>query len=131
MILIPVLPVSRKRIVIISLVVSLLSIAALAILLWAAVPAGPPRGGLTRAQAIAAAWEHVNPGAVGVASAAVQKDFNTGFDLPVHHWTWIVTFYGHWELLCQGACDRTTEWVAVDYFSGTWIASQYSYPSRP
>ena len=72
----------------------------------------------------------MDPGALGVTSAEVREDFNTGFDLPVHHWAWIVTFNGTWQLLCSGACDRTTEWVAIDYGSGVWIASQYSYPNR-
>ena len=128
---VPVLPVSQRRILILGSVVTVLALASLGILVWGMSQAGgPPRGGLTRTQATQAAWEHVDKGAIGVASVEVHKDFNTGFDLPVHHWAWIVTFYGHWELLCTGACDRTTEWVAIDYASGNWIASQYSYPSH-
>lgn len=111
-------------------IVGVLAIAALATLIWGRTWDGPPRGGLTRTQAIQAAWNHVDSGAIGVASSEVRQDFNTGFDLPVHHWAWVVTFYGHWSLLCGGGCDRTTEWVAIDYGTGVWIASQYSYPNR-
>jgi len=129
--MIPALRVSTRRLVVIGSIVTVLSLASLGILAWGATQGGgPPRGGLTRTQAIQAAWDHVDPGAVGVASAEVRQDFNTGFDLPVHQWAWIVTFNGHWQLLCSGACDRTTEWVAIDYGTGIWIASQYSYPNR-
>jgi len=130
MVLVQVWRISTKRLYVISSVVVILSIASLAILFWGMTQAGPPRGGLTRTQAIQAAWEHVDPGALAVASAEVRKDFNPGFDLPVHPWAWVVTFNGHWQLLCSGACDRTTEWVAIDYGTGVWIASQYSYPNR-
>jgi hypothetical protein len=128
---VPILPVSKRRILILGSIVTVLALASLGILAWGQSQAGgPPRGGLTRTQAIQAAWDHVDPGAVGVASAEVRQDFNTGFDLPVHHWAWIVTFNGHWQLLCSGPCDRTTEWVAIDYGTGIWIASQFSYPSH-
>jgi len=131
MLLVPAWRISTKRLYLICSVVGILSLASLGILLWGKTQAaGPPRGGLTRTQAIQAAWEHVDPGALGVTSAEVREDFNTGFDLPVHHWAWILTFNGTWQLLCSGACDRTTEWVAIDYGSGVWIASQYSYPNR-
>src|ERR1700736_2486433 len=130
MVLIPVLPVAKRRILVLSAVVVVLSVTSLAILLWGTAQSGPPRGGLTRTQAVQAAWAHADAGAIGVASSEVRKDFNTGFDLPVHRWVWVVTFYGHWELLCQGPCDRTTEWVAIDYSTGEWIASQYSYPTH-
>ena len=130
MVLMPARQVSIKKLVVIGSAGVVLALASIAILIWGPAQAGPPSGGLTRTQAIQVAWEHVDTGAAGVASSEVRKDFNTGFDVPVHHWAWIVTFYGHWELLCQGACDRTTEWVAIDYSSGEWIASQYSYPNR-
>ena len=130
MVLIPARLVWRKRIFALATVVVILSIASLAILIWARAQDGPPRGGITRSQAIQAAWEHVGSGAEGVASAEVRKDFNPGFDLPVRRWAWVVTFYGHWQLICQGVCDRTTVWVAIDYATGVWIASQYSYPTR-
>jgi hypothetical protein len=131
MVLIPAWRISTRRLLVIGSVVAALSIASLGILVWGvAQSARPPHGGLTRAQAIQAAWEHVDAGAVSVASSEVRKDFNTGFDLPVHRWSWVVTFNGHWQLLCQGPCDRTTEWVAIDYSTGSWIASQYSYPAH-
>ena len=86
-----------------------------------------PAGGLSRAAAIAIAWTHVDPGATGVMSAEVRSNYQTGFDVPVHPKAWVVTFGGQWHLLCQGGCDRTTEWVAIDYYTGEWIASEYSY----
>jgi hypothetical protein len=120
---------STKRLFAIGALVVLLAIALLAILVWGPAQWSPPPGGLPQAQAIQLAWAHTGDGAVGIVSAEVHKDFNTGFDLPIHRWAWVVTFYGHWELLCHGSCDRTTEWVALDYSTGEWIASQYSYPS--
>jgi hypothetical protein len=129
MVLISARLVSTKRLFAISAVVVLLVLGSVALVLWGTTQGGPPGGGLTRTQAIQAAWNHADKGAVGVASSEVRKDFYTGFDLPIHHWAWIVTFYGHWQLLCDGACDRTTEWVAIDYGTGVWIASQYSYPA--
>lgn len=130
MVLVPARLISTKRVFVLAALVGILSIASLATLILVVPQAGPPRGGITRAQAIQAAWEHVGTGAEGVTSAEVRKDFNTGFDIPVHRWSWVVTFYGHWQLICQGACDRTTEWVAIDYGTGVWIASQYSYPAH-
>ena len=114
----------------ISLVVIALSLASLALLLWPS----PPSGGLTRAEAVQVGWTHVDKGAVAVSYAEIRRDFNTGFDLPTHHWAWVVAFTGQWHLLCQGGpegCDPTTEWVAIDYFTGDWIASQHSYPTHP
>ena len=131
MLLVPAWRISTKRLYAICVVVFILSVASLAILIWGPALAGPPRGGLTRTQAIEAAWPHADAGAVGVVSSEVRRDFNTGFDLPVHRWAWVVTFSGHWQLLCDGACDRTTEWVAIDYSTGVWIASEYSYQPRP
>lgn len=128
MLLVPGYRVRRKLIIALSAVVVVLSVAVVLLLLWPS----PPRGGLTRTQAIQAAWTHVDKGAVAVSSAEVRRNFNTGFDLPIHRWAWIVTFSGQWHLLCQGGpkgCDPTTEWVAIDYSTGDWIASQDSYPS--
>jgi hypothetical protein len=91
-----------------------------------------PHGGLTRSDAVKVAQAHVDQGSTGIRSAELQQGFHTGFDIPVHPWTWVVTFNGQWHLLCQGpspACDSTTEWVAVDYYTGEWIASQFSYPA--
>jgi hypothetical protein len=61
-------------------------------------------------------------------SAEITRDFKT------HHWAWVVTFNGQWHLLCSGhvtdgSCDPTTEWVAIDFYTGQWIASQFSYPA--
>ena len=84
-------------------------------------------GGLTQSKAIEIAWSHVDPGASGVSSAEVRTYYQTGFDIPVHPKAWVVTFRGQWHLLCDGGCDPTTEWVAIDYYTGEWIASQYSY----
>jgi hypothetical protein len=120
--------VRRKLVIVLGAVVLVLSVAVLVLLLWLS----PPQSGLTRAQAVQAAWTRVDKGAVAVSSAEVRRDFNTGFDLPIHRWAWVVTFTGQWHLLCQGGpegCDPTTEWVAIDYTTGDWIASQYSYPS--
>jgi hypothetical protein len=132
MVLIPARLVSTKRLFAIGAVVVLLAIGSLVLLIWGTAQAGPPRGGLTQTQAVQAAWKHADSGALRVLSSEVRKDFYTGFDLPVHRWAWVVTFTGQWHLLCQGGpegCDPTTEWVAIDYSTGDWIASQYSYPS--
>jgi hypothetical protein len=131
MVTVPGFRVSIRRLILISSITTVLALVSLGVLLLGTRQAGPPRGGLTRTQAIQAAWEHVDPGALSVATADVRQDFNTGFDLPVHPWAWVVTFNGHWQLLCQGGpegCNPTTEWVAIDYYAGSWIASEYSYP---
>jgi hypothetical protein len=123
-----VVPLSTKRLRILCFIVIILALASLALLL---VPR-PPRGGLSRSAAIQVAWKHVDTGAVGVSEAEVRHNFNSGFDLPVHSWAWVVTFSGQWHLLCDGAtgsCDPTSEWVAIDYSSGDWIASQHAYPA--
>jgi hypothetical protein len=86
--------------------------------------------GLPEATAIQIAWTHVDQGATRVFSAEVRRRFHTGFDIPVHDQAWVVTFTGEWHLLCDGSCDPTTEWVAIDYYTGVWIASQYSYQLR-
>jgi hypothetical protein len=103
-----------------------LGMALLATRLWLA----SPHVGLSQAAAIQIAWTHVDQGATGVSSAEVRHNFRTGFDIPIHDQAWVVTFAGQWHLLCAAACDPTTEWVAIDYKTGEWIASQYSYPSR-
>ena len=99
-------------------------------------PAELPGKGISRSDAIQAAWQHAGSGAVAVMSVEIRQNFNTGFDLPSHRWAWVVTLNGQWHLLCSGhttdrSCDPTTQWVAIDYFTGEWIASQYSYPARP
>src|SRR5207249_8497736 len=59
-----------------------------------------PGNGISAADAIQRAWEHSGPGAVTVRSAEIKRDFVTGFELPTHHWAWVVTFNGQWHLLC-------------------------------
>jgi hypothetical protein len=95
-----------------------------------------PGSGISRSDAVQKAWEHTGSGAVSVRSSEIKRDFHTGFDLPKHHWAWVVTFYGQWHLLCSGhvtdeSCDPTSQWVAIDYYTGLWIASQFSYPAGP
>ena len=120
------LPMTRRKLGLIAgSVIAVLAIGVAIFTLW---PAGP-HGGLTRADAIRIARTHAGPQATSVISAEIRKDFNTGFDLPVHQWSWVVTFSGNWELICTGACSRTSEWVAIDYYTGQWIASEYAYPS--
>jgi hypothetical protein len=94
-----------------------------------------PGNGISRSAAIQLASEHSGPGAVSVRSAEIQRKFQTGYDLPIHHWAWVVIFNGQWHLLCSGhvtdgSCDPTSQWVAIDYTTGQWIASQYSYPAE-
>ena len=93
-----------------------------------------PGKGISSSDAIQLAWEHSGPGAVSVRSADIKRNFRTGFDLPTHPWAWVVTFNGQWHLLCSGhvtdgSCDPTSQWVAIDYHTGQWIASQFSYPT--
>ena len=95
-----------------------------------------PGKGISGSDAVQRAWDHAGQGAVTVRSAEIKRNFVTGFDLPTHHWAWIVTFNGQWHLLCSGhvtdgSCDPTSEWVAIDYYTGEWIASQHSYPAAP
>jgi hypothetical protein len=104
-------------------------VVALALLLVQVWPASP-HGGLSQPAAIQIASAHVDPGATRVVSADVRRDFHTGFDIPTHELAWVITFSGQWHLLCGPGCDPTTEWVAVDYFTGMWIASQYSYRTQ-
>jgi hypothetical protein len=93
-----------------------------------------PGKGISRSDAVHLAWTHSGQGAVTVRSVEIQRNFQTGFDLPTHHWAWVVTFNGHWQLICSGhvtdgSCDPTSQWVAIDYYTGQWIASQFSYPA--
>jgi len=125
---------ARRRTVLLVLC-GLVVVVALAALAIGVERANDPGKGIPRADAIQRAWQHMDPGGVAVASAELRHDFQTGFDLPTHSWAWVVTFTGQWRLLCSGhdpsgACDPTTEWVAIDYYTGDWIASQYSYPNR-
>lgn len=98
-------------------------------------PDSPGRG-ISRSDAVQLAWLHTGQGALTVRSAEIKQNFQTGFDLPTHHWAWLVTFNGQWHLLCSGhvtdgSCDPTSQWVAIDYHTGQWIASQFSYPAGP
>ena len=113
------------RLLLVAGLIVLLSLGFLAAKFWPS-----PTGGLSEAAAIQMARDHVDPGATGVVSAEVRHNFHTGFDIPMHDQAWVVTFSGQWHLLCDGGCDPTTEWVAIDYYTGKWIASQYSYPQR-
>jgi hypothetical protein len=99
-------------------------------------PPDSPGSGISRSDAVQLASEHTDSGAVTLRSAEIKRDFQTGFDLPKHHWAWVVTFNGQWHLLCSGhvtdgSCDPTSQWVAIDYYTGHWIASQFSYPAGP
>jgi hypothetical protein len=95
-----------------------------------------PGGGISQSNAVQLAWQHAGTGAVTVRSVEIKRNFQTGFEQPTHRWTWVVTFNGQWHLLCSGhvtdgSCDPTSQWVAIDYYTGQWIASQFSYPARP
>src|SRR5437899_11328605 len=98
MIRIPGLRVDTKRLVLLASAVITLALASLAFLLWTS----PPHGGLTRAQAVQTAWTHVNDGATGVTSAEIRRNFDTRLGVPIHDWSWVVTFCGQWHLLCDG-----------------------------
>jgi hypothetical protein len=115
-----------RRLLLLAGLILVLGLSFLSVRLW---PTGP-HGGLSQAAAVQIAWTHVNTGATGVLSAEIRHDFHTGFDIPIHDQAWVVTFTGQWHLLCVGGCDPTTEWVAIDYYTGEWIASEYSYPQR-
>jgi hypothetical protein len=93
-----------------------------------------PHGGLAEAVAIRAARGHADPGALAVTSAVVRHDVPAAAlgGPAIHHWVWLVTFHGQWHLLCGGTsdfCNPTTEWVAVDYYTGRWVRSEYAYPA--
>ena len=95
---------------------------------------GYPHGGVAQNAAIRFASNLTDPGAQGVVSAVVQHDIASpmGGGNDIHQWVWLVTFRGQWHLLCSGtsdACNPTTEWVAIDYYTGAWIRSEYSYPA--
>lgn len=113
---------SRRGFFLVALVV-VVALGLLVIKIWPT----SPHGGLSQPVAIQIAWSHVDTGATGVVSADVRRNFHTGFDIPTHEQAWVITFTGQWHLLCAGGCDPTTEWVAIDYYTGEWIASQYSY----
>jgi hypothetical protein len=122
--------VSRRRL----LIAAVLACSAVAALLVAISVDQPfdPHGGITRSAAIALAQTHVDPGASSGASAVVRHDvmrpWPGGRD--IHLWVWLVTFRGQWELMCAGSgCSPTTEWVAIDYYTGAWMGSEYTYPS--
>jgi hypothetical protein len=116
---------AKPRLVLVALII-VVAAALLAIKFWPTTP----HGGLSEADAIQVATMHANPGATGVIAAEVRHNFHTGFDLPIHDQAWVVTFAGQWPLLCFGGCEATTQWVAIDYYTGEWIASQYSYRKR-
>src|SRR5947207_13950065 len=85
-----------------------------------------PGNGISGSDAVQRAWEHSDPGAVTVRSAEIKRDFVTGFDLPTHHWVWVVTFNGQWHLLCSGhvtdgSGDHTSEWLPIDSHTSPWI----------
>jgi hypothetical protein len=113
----------------------------LAVVLTAALVLGvqqleSPGSGISRSDAIQLAWQHSGTGALTVRSAEIKRNFQTGFHQPTHRWAWVVTFNGQWQLLCSGhttdgSCDPTSQWVAIDYYTGQWIASQFSYPAAP
>ena len=84
--------------------------------------------------AIRVAQNLTDPGAAGLVSAEVQHDVSAPMTdgNTIHQWVWLVTFRGKWQLMCSGspdACDPTTEWVAIDYYTGAWVRSEYSYPA--
>ena len=113
-----------------------LGVAGLGVALLGAQALDRPGNGISQSEAITLAWQHTDSGAVAVTSAEVKHNFRTGFDLPTHRWAWVVIFSGQWHLLCSGhvtdgSCDPTSEWVAIDYYTGQWIASQFSYPAGP
>jgi hypothetical protein len=118
-----------KWILLLAGLIALLSVSFVTIRLWPT----SPHGGLSEADAIEVARTHADVGAVGVLSADVRHNFDTGHNLRVHSWAWVVTFSGQWHLLCDGGadgCNPTSEWVAIDYYTGEWIASQHSYLVR-
>ena len=127
---------SRKRLLLILAGLALVVTVVTAVTALALQSPDRPGNGISASDAIQRAWEHSGEGAVGVRSAEIKRDFVTGFDLPTHHWAWVVTFNGQWHLLCSGhvtdeSCDPTSQWVAIDYYTGQWIASQFSYPAGP
>jgi hypothetical protein len=125
----------RRRILLVLADLAVVVAIAVALALGAQSP-DSPGSGISRSEAVQLAWQHTGSGAVTVLSAEIKRDFRTGFDLPAHHWAWVVTFNGQWHLLCSGhvtdgSCDPTSQWVAIDYYTGQWIASQFSYPAGP
>jgi hypothetical protein len=124
---------SRKWILVL---LSGLSVVVLVVLLLGVESLKRPGNGISRSDAINVAWQHTGSGVVAARSAEVTHNFQTGFNLPTHRWAWVVTFSGQWHLLCSGhtadaSCDPTFQWVAIDYYTGQWIASEFSYPAGP
>jgi len=127
---------SRKRLLLILAGLALVVTVVTAVTALGVQSPDSPGKGISRSDAVQMAWQHSGQGAVTVRSAEIKRNFVTGFDLPAHHWAWVVTFDGQWHLLCSGhvtdgSCDPTSEWVALDYYTGQWIASQHSYPAAP
>lgn len=114
-----------KSVLITGSILAVLVIGLAIIKLW---PTGP-HGGLSQSDAIRIAQAHAGPQATSVIAAEIRENFNTGFNIPIHRWSWVVTFSGTWELICTGACTRRSEWVAIDYYTGQWIASEFAYPT--
>ena len=127
---------SRKRLLLILAGLALVVTVVTAVTALGVQSPDSPGKGISRSDAVQMASQHSGQGAVTVRSAEIKRNFVTGFDLPTHHWAWVVTFDGQWHLLCSGhvtdgSCDPTSEWVALDYYTGQWIASQHSYPAAP
>src|ERR1700738_3585049 len=114
-----------RRLILISAVTGVLAIAAIVVVVLLS---QSPGRGLSQDNAVRIARTHVSAAATSVLSTEVRPNFATGFGLPVHKWTWLVTFTGHWEIACSGNCVSSSEWVAIDYYTGAWIASQFEYP---
>lgn len=113
-----------------------LAVVTLGVALLGAQPMDRPGNGISQSYAITVAWQHTGAGAIALKSAEIRHNFRTEFDLPTHRWAWVVTFNGQWHLLCsghvaEGSCDPTSEWGAIDYYTGQWIASEFSYPAGP
>ncbi len=115
-----------RRLILISAVTGVLAIAAIVVVVLLS---QSPGRGLSQDNAVRIARTHVSTAATSVLSTEVRQNFDTGFGLPVHKWTWLVTFSGHWEIACSGNCVSSSEWVAIDYYTGDWIASQFEYPN--
>lgn len=95
---------------------------------------GNPGVGIAQDAAIHIARGVADTGVVGLASAVVRHDVTSRYPggRDIHQWVWLVTFRGQWQLLCSGSsdsCNPTTEWVAVDYYTGAWLRSEFSYPA--
>ena len=93
--------------------------------------AGPRTPGVTRDTAIRVARNLTDPGATDLLSAVIKHDVvATWGGNEIHQWVWLVTFRGQWHLMCSATsdtCDPTTEWVAIDYHTGAWVRSEFSF----